>query len=220
MLTKYFDYELFLKALKNLPIITKNISIVLLRSGWFIDFRNKPEYYAELAQNNDLEELDRTQIEYFKDNLKRIEKLSVERFPNRKVLISRAFKAHRKQDYDVSIILMLKQIDGIFRDISKKTIFSSKEFYGPINWIEQLEKEGKSELLLSALSPLRENQLLSCNFEQGINYPNNIHRNAILHGYEIDFGNEINSFKTISLINYIVSIVYNIVVNDTLLEKD
>jgi hypothetical protein len=219
MLFEEFDQDLFFKVLKNLPTITENISIVLLKTGWFIDFRNSPERYVDLAQKNEFEELDKAQIKYFEKNLKRIESLCNERFSNRKKLLSRAFTAHRRHDYSVAIIIFLTQIDGIFRDLSGKSIFSSKKWNGPVDWVDQLRAQGKSEILLAALSPLKKTELLSSNFDQIYQYPNNIHRNAILHGYDIDFGNELNSYKTISLMNYIVSIIFNIINNNTIIEK-
>jgi len=102
------------------------------------------------------------------------------------------------------------QIDGIFREITSKEIFSKRDNSSPGRWLDEMNNMNVTKLSLAVLEPLRKSEVFASNFKNAINYPFMIHRNSILHGYETDFMNETNAYKTISLLNYIGTIVYDI----------
>ena len=66
------------------------------------------------------------------------------------------------------------------------------------------------EFRLSLLEPLRENQNISSNFNESKNYPKVLNRNRILHGRDLKYPNEVNSYKAISLLLFIGTIAYDI----------
>ncbi len=63
---------------------------------------------------------------------------------------------------------------------------------------------------LAILEPLKENENLSANFAEAENYPNALNRNRILHGRDQNYYSESNSYKAISLLLYIGTIVHDL----------
>ena len=75
-------------------------------------------------------------------------------------------------------------------------------------WLE--EREGHDvNLILSILEPLRKNENISANIKDSENFPNALNRNKILHGRDLNYSIEINSYKSISLLLFIGTIVYD-----------
>ncbi|MBN2891507.1 MAG: hypothetical protein JXL97_06555 [Bacteroidales bacterium] len=68
---------------------------------------------------------------------------------------------------------------------------------------------------ISILEPLRENKNIAANFDEAIDYPKVLNRNLILHGRLLNYVNEKNSYKAISLLNFIGTVVYDIQKNPT-----
>lgn len=62
---------------------------------------------------------------------------------------------------------------------------------------------------LALLEPLRENQNISSNFKESTNFPKVLNRNMILHGRDLKYSSEINSFKAISLLLFIGTVAYD-----------
>ena len=109
--------ERMVDFIKKLPPIISEISNLLFATGWFYDWRlNEFEKLSTMLAENKQESIDSVFMRFYKKNLKIIEQTSIERFENRKLIIKKAFKAHKKKDYDIAIILLLTQIDGIFME--------------------------------------------------------------------------------------------------------
>ncbi|MCK4662681.1 MAG: hypothetical protein KAT68_07440 [Bacteroidales bacterium] len=212
--------EIIIEKMRQTIFILEKMNQLLLKTGWFYDFHIGMEIVVEQLVKKNENEIDCIFIEFLDKNIKEIEKKCIDRFPERESIIKKAFRAHRKKDYETAIILFLTQTDGMFRDISKKSIFSGRKKYKAKKWLDELEKSGKNEMILAALSALRETKLLSLDFKEAQNHPNVISRNTILHGYELNFGNKKNLLKTISIINYIVVVIYNIVFKNKLIDDE
>ncbi len=77
-------------------------------------------------------------------------------------------------------------------------------------WLE--ERDGHDvDFRLSILEPLRKNENISASFKESENFPNALNRNKILHGRDLSYSTEINSYKAISLLLFIGTIVYDTV---------
>lgn len=72
-------------------------------------------------------------------------------------------------------------------------------------------------MLSAALTPLKEYRMLTLSFNKVKDYPHIVSRNSILHGYDINYASETNGLKTISLLNYVVRVVYDILHSDNFL---
>jgi hypothetical protein len=210
--------DLLWERIQNATKELNQLNGLLLETGWFYDFYIMSEIVTDLLKNKNYSQIDTIFSDFFEKETKIIEKKCLDRFPLRKSIILKAFKAYRRKDYETSIILFLTQIDGMFKDISQKSIFSRNKNFKAQAWLIELEQTGKGDLVLAALSALAETKLLSLDFNEARNYPNIIARNMILHGHELNFGTKKNCLKTISLISFIAGTVYNIGLKDRLFD--
>lgn len=194
----------------KIPSDWKIISERLLDYGWFVEYWMQPMDVFKALLSNDPKTVDRLFASYLKSNLKEIENNITTRFPERKHILQSAFKAHRRKKWELSIPVLLTQIDGIFREITSKEIFSKRDNKNPSRWLDQMNESNVPKLSLAVLEPLRKSEVFAANFNDAMKYPFMIHRNSILHGYETNFVNETNAYKTLSLLNYISTIVYDV----------
>jgi hypothetical protein len=209
------DYEKIRKNIEDkVSALTEHIGLVIryyVMKGWFFDFeipinRN----FVEIALY-DTPIFESYMKKYFKGKIDEIEMMTINRFPSRSKIISKAIQSHRNGDYELAIPVLLTQIDGIFRELTKKEIFSAKDKRRAEKVFNKFDtKNVNKKVLTIALTPLREYEILSASFNKSIKYPNIIARNPILHGYKTDYANETNGLKTISLLNYVVRVVYDI----------
>ncbi len=192
----------------------KLLSVMLSDEGWYPDYglaqKTLSELYLSQILNNTIA-LDTFMMDFYKKKLNRIIKYFEEKFENRFIILKKAFKAHKKGDYELSIPVFLSQIEGIFYDLTQKNIFSKNKRYKEASaqkWVES--KIGKIDnFRIALLEPLKENQNISSNFKESTNYPKVLNRNMILHGRDLKYSNEINSFKAISLLLFIGTITYD-----------
>lgn len=213
------DLQTKLRELEKFPLIIEKMNQLLLKTGWFYDSKIlQSEKIIELLVKNNLSTLDQLFIDFYSKKQKYIESKCINRFPHRDNIIKKAFRAYRKKDYDISIVLLLTQVDGMFRDLSTKDFFSKNKKFNPIEWIKRVEKDKNNSLMTAGLAPLKESEILAADFGEAKKYPNVINRNLILHGEDLKFGSKINSLKTISMINYISIVVYDIIVNNKILD--
>jgi len=195
------------------------INRLALQTGWFYDIRVYGEEMFKDLIDKDIEKINNTFINFYRKETKNIKNKSIARFPERKKIIEKAFKAHRKGDYEISVILLLTQIDGIFREISNYNIFSKNKDYKAAKWIKDLEKNGQKEFIIANISALKETEILALNFDDALKFPNIVSRNRILHGLDLNFGSYINSLKTISMLNFITWTIYNLINKKTLIDN-
>lgn len=201
--TAFFLTELFPKFQK--------VSEKLFENGWFIN------NYFSIAIKDDPDELiytDSFNIDILKNNIKEIERLAISRFPRRSEYLKLAFRHQKSGDYISSISVLLPQIDGIFRELTTKELFSKAEKRNSGSWLYALEKSGKESLLHNVLSPLKRNEYFGANFSEALENPKFLSRNRILHGEDLELNDEAKSYKAVSLLFYIVSIVYDAVNED------
>ncbi len=101
-----------------------------------------------------IKELDYYMMKYYKKALPSIIKSLSENAPRRFSIIKKAFDAHKKEDYELSIPTFLSQIDGLCHDLTERGIFTKKG--DPIkSWVDKMEDENNLfPVMLSVLEPL------------------------------------------------------------------
>ncbi len=206
---------------KDLPNQYKVLLDELALAGWYIDYGLALPTLAELLllDYHNKTYLDSYLTKYYKTKIKGLSKNIVSSYPTRKNILEAAFKAHSNKIYELSIPIMLGQIDGICYDLIEKDLFSkgrrkkneSIPSNIPQHWVEELQIDN---FRISFLEPLRNNKYLAANFDESREYPHALNRNKILHGRDLEYANEKNSYKAISLLNYITTIVTDIKRND------
>jgi hypothetical protein len=198
----------------KMNMLLKSFFLKAAEYGWFLDYNSSIIDLAELVGNNDEERLNQTLVAHFSNEVKAIEIDVLRKFQKRREILGKAFKAHFQGDYELSIPVFLSQIDGIFREMTTKEIFLFNAKKNPISWINDIDEEKTLKIILAILEPLKVSEILASNFTKSSDYPNVIHRNCILHGYDTTYANEINSYKVISLLNYVSTIVYDVVYSE------
>ncbi len=180
---------------------------VMAEHGWYFDMElpiSSPLEISKILNSKNKEEVNTALIAYFRENQERILTNTLQVFPNRKAIISKAFQAHNNEDYELSIPVLLTQIDGICVEVFSGEIFMNRNkkpktagFVESLNTINTWRSAIFHVLLepspISWSEPIRrENEFYGLN------------RHMVLHGESLDYGTEENSLKVISLLNYVV----------------
>jgi hypothetical protein len=182
----------------DLPSAIKFGVKTLSESSWYIhgNMTLGLVQLADMLVDGQSDEVNTLMVSYFENYVDEIETRLVSQYPKRKEILKAAFRAHRQQEYFLSIPVFLSQVDGICLDslggqyfrktrknIRKKRIRSSDTF---------------DSAFLSAFtsdSPIHASVDSNVQDEK-------FNRHLILHGMDCTYGTRINSFKCISLLNY------------------
>lgn len=205
-LSSLISYSLMSFALKDLFPKFQQVSEKLLEKGWFfndyirIDIVGAP---PEKIFSNEYN------VEILRNNIDEIEQLVISRFPERAIFIKRAFEHHKSGDYISSIPIMIIQIDGIFRGLTEKELFSTSKKRRAASWLSETETTGRKGLTHFVLEPLKNEEYFGSNFEKALKFPEMVSRNRIIHGEDLHYHSALNSYKVISLLLYISSFVYD-----------
>ena len=207
-------FDEIIKNFNNFKTNGPEILRKLSQYGWFIDksFTISEILTLEnIIESNNEESLNQYFSNYYHENVRNIEHILNESYPNRKKIFNEAFGNYKEEKYTSSITLFLTQIDGICYDKMEKMFFtndkklSRKQIYKP----EVTEKimNASNELMKLLLSPINESTLINEHSENVRKFPVRLNRNEIIHGIDISYGTKINNLKIISLINYIADIL-------------
>ncbi|PTP82120.1 hypothetical protein CWO02_23510 [Vibrio splendidus] len=190
------DDDFFEKAAKK----RAEVSIELAKWGWY------PTPYAKVGGNlRKLQQEDGINTFFFERNrecLDENEQYCLQNALGRKAILEAAFRLHHAGEYFGSIPIFLAQAEGVFNEEFKRSIFNNKSrSYEKINEIRKFDEGVFFDAFLS--STFVKNQIGAdksiCSDAQKQRGPN---RNGVMHGdiRHVDYGSEINSLKSISLL--------------------
>ncbi len=172
-------------------------------NGWYIDFDMSASATSVFATKEFTEkDLDVSLSEYFTSKLGEIEESIVAKHPRRHSIISAAFKAHRNGDYELSIPVLLTQIDGIGFETLGHSFFKRKD--GIPKTTKFVEERIGESLYKGLLYPLAEDLEISRSWDDTEVDFDLLNRHMILHGRNVVYGTRLNSLKVISFMNYVV----------------
>jgi hypothetical protein len=198
----------FFESFHQLP---EHIQVALLtmgNHGWFFDLEISLPFLWKLENALDkgnVKEAEAALVEYFRENLETIEGRLVAKFPHRAKIIHSAFNAHKRGEYELAIPLFLAQTDGICYEVINQHLFmrSEKKPRTAI-YVDTIASDTFRHALLSPLSqPL---PISASQNERGESF-NELNRHQVMHGESLDYGTEINSLKSISLLNYVAQVL-------------
>ena len=179
----------------------------LAEYGWYINYHFVPIMIvkaAGLINETSTVELDKFMKDELDPKLTLIEEKLIGRHPARQLVLEAAFRAHRMGEHYLSIPVFLAQADGICEEGTEYKLFLNDTKRQPkvAQWVKGKLAASLHKTLASALTDKGAFQLHHSS-------PNKIAitRHSILHGECIDYGNEINSLKAISLIAYLSDLV-------------
>lgn len=133
---------------------------------------------------------------------------AVEQFPNREFAINPAARAHLCGDYALSIPVFMSQAEGMIRDLTKAELFSKTT--PKFTNVSDVARTKHSQVVqlgswLSYADAAHWAQLkdplpiaLNDTDRKKRGY-NGLNRNTVLHGIDIEYATELNSFKAFSL---------------------
>lgn len=201
-------FEELQRSFRELPPRTQEALMLLGEHGWYLDLEMPPPGLWKLKKalsDGNVAEAEDALIEYFEVRTDKIEKSIVERFPKRQKLITAAFNAHRRQEYELSIPVLLAQTDGICKEVFNESLFikNNKKPRTAI-YVEQLASD---TLEAALLSPLAQTLPIGASENGRGKGFSGLNRHMVLHGESLDYGNKINSLKAISLINYVAHVL-------------
>jgi len=105
----------------------KLFSVMLADEGWYMDYdlavRTLSELYIDQVTNNSMV-LDSYMIKFYEEKLKNIVSFFKDNHQERFSILEKAFQAHRKEQFVLSIPIFLSQVEGLFFDLTEKEIFS------------------------------------------------------------------------------------------------
>lgn len=202
---------------KDLPTATYELS----KYGWYFSNCTTISEIIEMwekLKTGEIGTVNRKCQQRIEENIDFIETRIIRLNPQRSEIFKEAFQNHREGKYFSSISLLLTQVDGMSNDrfeihfyntkgdhlnpdIPKKLTFFNnsknniavKEFEEDAwNWAFN----GNKELFINATA-------INDSYQKEALYPTFLNRHKILHGLDLNFGNKINSLKTISYLDFI-----------------
>jgi hypothetical protein len=95
----------------------KLFSVMLSDEGWYLDYDLAVETLSSLyiiQVKTESNVLDKYMVDFYKKKLNIIINFFQKEFPKRYLILEKAFKAHKKGDFELSIPVFLSQIEGLF----------------------------------------------------------------------------------------------------------
>jgi hypothetical protein len=201
-------FELLQETFRELPLLTKKALLLLGDHGWYLDLEmTLPELWElkEALSEGNAAKAEEALVAYFEGRLDEIEKSITERFPHRAHLIRAAFNAHRRQEYELSVPVLLAQTDGMCKDAVNQYLFiRQNKKPGTAVYVERVAADTFRAALLS---PLARTLPISASEHERPAGADTLNRHAVLHGESLNYGNKTNSLRAISLINYVAHVL-------------
>ncbi|MEO4031135.1 hypothetical protein ABH313_24145 [Chromobacterium vaccinii] len=130
----------------------------------------------------------------------------IHNFPDRENILNPAFEAHKNRVYSLSVLAFLSQADGIVAEkgyelFQKKTSITQKAAEEREKLLANENWHWTAKFIDGLWAPMSEK--LAIAYNEGERKKENytgLNRNTILHGYDKDYGNELNSLKAFSLL--------------------
>lgn len=197
-------FEELQRSFRELPPKIQEALLLLAQHGWYLDFNMSLPSLWEIKKamsGGEIEEVEEALVEYFENQLEEIEKSIIAQFPHRAHIIRSAIQAHRKEEYYLSIPVLLAQTDGICKEVVDQYLFMKKDKKPRTAiFVEQVAADTYKAALLSPLAASTPISASEHEREEGFNLLN---RHMVLHGESLDYGSKVNGLKAISLVNYV-----------------
>ncbi|OLO12734.1 hypothetical protein BTW10_04630 [Chromohalobacter japonicus] len=196
-------------AIQKLPGEIRPAISSLANLGWFpsgeMGFSEIHDFRA-LCDSGDKPAADTAMIEWLQGELGHIQMRASNRFPNRSHILTSAFNAHSAGLYELSIPVLMAQVEGMCLEVVGTKLFSTKK--GIPATRAATDRFGRQMALSDALLlPFRESNGFTASEATRHQWPDTPNRHEVLHGIATDYGTRKNSFKTISLVEYLITFV-------------
>lgn len=196
------------RSAEALPPKVRNSLLSLANHGWYYDVFNGTFPHlismAEALENGGPEAINEYMIDYFEQNLNDIEDYLLRLYPNRRSVITAAFRAHRNGEYELSTLAFFSQVDGICWETTGYYFFMRKaKRPETAQYVENFARRELTNAMLSVLS-----HRVPVNFNEWdrkeVENFSELNRHMVIHGESVDYGTHQNSLKSLSLLNHVV----------------
>lgn len=119
----------------------------------------------------------------------------------RAAILESAFNAHKRKEYALSIPVFLIQADGICYDLINKQLYSTKDKVSVLTGYAKTITADTFRSIL--LYPLTQPIPISASAKVRAEDFNDLNRHQVIHGEVTNYNTELNSLKTVSLLNYV-----------------
>jgi hypothetical protein len=176
---------------------------MMAENGWF------PNWYTfNFEPDEEITNIDLLMTQHLNDCWSEAAEKIIELCPNREHILRAAIKLHKEKNYIASVPLFISQADGIFCEEIKTFLFAGDK---PKDVLEKMLETGDFQRGFFE-DILLEPYMIKTQFSEGVRKsrtndkkkaPN---RNGILHGHRkhLDYGSELNSLKSFSLLAFVV----------------
>ncbi len=193
---------------KNFSRETKSALRKLGEQGWYLDHDTTPAEtwkFARAIDNDDHDEAQKALVTHYRRRYPEIFTKLTEKHPHRAKIINQAAVAHKKKQFYLSVPVLLAQADGICKEHTGFELFK-KEHGRPVTArIYDLADEDSLRAAflypLSIILPILDSKEPDKADSQRLN------RHEVLHGVNLQYGTEVNSLKSISLLYYITNVL-------------
>jgi len=178
---------------------------ILAQNGWFISFWHTPiaglTSVAHLFSSGETDQGHEAMCHHFSEVLEEIEEELVRRNPKRAGILTKAFRAQRNKDYELSVPVFLAQADGIANEMLGVSVYTrhSSKRKKMAEAIEQLDPKGLEDPMLRLVIgdlPIT----ASTNSDEYSD--KSLNRHAIIHGTDVLYGTKLNSYRALSWLQY------------------
>jgi hypothetical protein len=201
-------FEQIRQSFIELPPKMQESILLLAKHGWYLDMEMPmPGILAllEALDEGNQSEIEEALCDYFQDRLARIEESIVKRFPHRTHLVRAAFDAHRREEYVLSIPVLLAQTDGICKEVTDQHLFTKEK--GKPHTAKYVERWAANKFRKALLGPLAQTTPINASERERPGGSDALNRHTVLHGEDVNYGSKKNSLKAISLLDYIVHVL-------------
>jgi uncharacterized protein YdiU (UPF0061 family) len=186
------------EGIKRFEEISNDGFAKLASYGWYVDGDISLGYTTglmEKAINENQEYLDDYFSEYYRTSMKEKMGIISRKHENRSKIIEEAVYCHQNAKYYASTTLFLSQADGICSGLLFKTRKNKEALKQYIT---------KNNSFFSILMIAIENINTIDSFYSEINLSDSqLNRHGVMHGWDTDFGREVNSLKAFSLLVFV-----------------
>lgn len=190
----------------RIPVELRASVVELANRGWFFDpnMALTDMWQAkEKIESGKAGEADAFMAAHFEGHLETIEAQLSAALPHRARMFSSGFAAHRRGEYNLSILMFIAQADGVCAELRGGHFFL-KDRAGepqPAAYAQRFAENFVDEIAHLALAenlPIRDR--MSRWLASGAT---GLNRHGVMHGESIDYDTKENSLRTISLLNYV-----------------
>lgn len=194
-------------AFQGLPDRMRDALKIMGENGWYIDWELPIPTIIAVAKGFSegmAEESHEVLCQHYEERLDTIKENLIRSYPHRSLILSAAIEAHQEGKYYLAIPVFLSQADGICNEILGTQLYKKRN---GIPATAQFIDSEDDRLITAMLHPLAIPLPISANIAERFMFPGALNRHAVLHGEDVTYGSQLNSYRAISLLFYVASVL-------------